>query len=513
MIKCDLAYIWLFYRRVIALKWSPKHIFHYIKTHKFTVLLRASLFCLCVSLVFTILFGLLERDGVFKGDGNSAATPKPAATATPGPTPDKKTENYISVNLGSEPLYLNSITAEDSVTKTILRHMLEGLVRLDAEGKVIPAVATGWTPSEDGLTWTFTLRENSFWQDGTRVVAGDFKAAIDLHLDAANKSPYRGQMEALFAAVETPDNNTVIFTLKQANANFPALLAETQFMPIQKALYEKNPTAYGFDPAGLCYNGPWYVALWSHNQRIVMVQNETYWNAANIVLEQLIFISSGTEASKYANFEAGNYDVVFLSALEAERYRNGGYALVNYPDGAVVALEFNKNDALLQSESLRQALSLSIDRAAFVTDTLKTGATAVKGYDIATDLPAAKQALDSFLAKDKDALKNGLVLTVDESEDSVLYATALAQQWSKNLGIQVNVEPLSYAERIAKIQKGTMQISIAVSTADAASLEAPLYYRHTLYATNGRIQNVISAAGRDFDLYYATPKNKSQSPA
>lgn len=497
---------------------KPKNILHYIKTHKFTIVLRASLFCLCVSLVFTILFGLLERDGVFdeppQPTVSATATPTVAATATPAPTPiDRGTENYISVNLGSEPLHLNSITAEDAVTKTILRHMLEGLVRLDTEGKAVPAVATKWEPSEDGLTWTFTLRENSLWQDGTRVVAGDFKAAIDLHLNAANQSPYRGQMEALFASVQAPDDNTVIFTLKQANANFPALLAETQFMPIQKALYEKDPVTYGFDPAGLCYNGPWSVVLWTHNQRIVMVKNETYWNAANIVLEQLIFISSGTETSKFNNFQTGNYDVVFLTAQEASRYREAEYTVVNYPDGAVIALDFNKDNPLLQSESLRQALSLSIDRAAFVNNTLKTGATPAPGYDIAVDLPTAQKALATFQADNKDALKDGLVLTVDESEASLLYATALAQQWNTNLGIHVTVESLSYADRIAKIQKGTMQISITVSTADAASLEAPLYYRHMLYATNGRIQNVISTTGRDFDLYYATPKNTSQSPA
>ncbi len=493
---------------------KPKDFFQYIKTHKFTVLLRLSLFFLCASLVFTVLFGLLERDGVF--DKKAENTPSPTITASPEPTPIiRGTDKYISANLGSEPHNLNSITAEDAVTKTILRHMLEGLVRLDAQGGAVPAVATTWTPSADNLTWTFTLRENSLWQDGTRVVAGDFKAAIDLHLDPANQSPYRTQMETLFASVETPDDNTIIFTLKQANAEFPALLAETQFMPIQKAVYEKAPALYGIDPAGLCYNGPWYVVLWTHNQRIVMIKNETYWNTANIVLEQLIFIFSGNASSKLSNFKAGNYDLVFVTSQEATAYREAGYTVVNYPDGAVVALDFNAENALLQYASLRQALSLSIDRTAFVTNTLKTGATAIEGYDIAVDLPLAQQALATFQAELEAAntatpnnplsLADGLTLTVDESESSVLYATALAQQWKKNLGIQVTIEPLSYAGRIEKIQKGTMQITITVSTADASTLEAPLYYRHSLYATNGRIQNVISATGRDLDFYYATP--------
>ncbi len=482
---------------------KPKDFFQYIRTHKFTVLLRLSLFFLCASLVFTVLFGLLERDGVF--DKRAESSPSPTVTASSDSTAIiRETERYISVNMGSEPFNLNSITAEDAVTKTILRHMLEGLVRLDAQGNPVPAVATTWTPSADNLTWTFTLRENSFWQDGTRVVAGDFKAAIDLHLDPANQSPYRTQIETLFASVEVPDDNTIIFSLKQANAAFPAMLAETQFMPIQKTLYEKAPTLYGIDPAGLCYNGPWYVVLWTHNQRIVMLKNETYWNVSNILLEQLIFISSGNASSKLSNFKAGNYDLVFVSSQEATSYRDAGYTVVNYPDGAVIGLEFNTEDSLLQYASLRQALSLSVDRTAFVANTLKTGATAIEGYDIAVDLPLAQQALTAFQAE-AEVETVALTLTVDESEASVLYATALAQQWKANLGIQVTVEPLAYADRIEKMQKGTMQITITVSTDDITALEAPLYYRHSLYATNGRIQNVISATGRDLDLYYATP--------
>lgn len=495
---------------------KPKDFFKYLKNHKFTVLLRLSLFCLCVSLVFTILFGLLERDGIFDEPEVPTSTPIPTITATPEPTPIiRETEKYISINMGSEPYHLNSITAQDAITKTILRHMLEGLVRLDQQGKPVPGVASAWTPSADNLSWTFTLRENSFWQDETRVVSGDFKAAIDLHLDPANNSPYRTQMESLFASVETPDDNTIVFTLKKADPNFPVLLAQTQFMPIQKALYEKSPALYGIDPAKICYNGPWYVVLWTHNQRIVMIKNETYWNTENIVLEQLIFISSGTAASKLSNFKAGNYDLVFVTAQEAETYRQENHTIVDYADGAVIALEFNAKDSLLQFSFLRKALSLSIDRAAFVTDTLKTGATVPAGYDIAVDLPLAQQALADFLAElelanavNKDnplSLKDGLVITVDESEESILYANALAQQWKKALDIQVTVEPLSYAKRIEKIQKGTMQISITVSTADVATLEAPLYHRHTLYVTNGRIRNVISATDRDLDLYYATP--------
>ena len=494
---------------------KPKDFFRYLKTHKFTVVLRLSLFCLCISLIFTILFGLLERDGVFEEE-KVTSTPIPTITPTPEPTPViRETEKYISINMGSEPFPLNSIQATDPVTKTILRHMLEGLVRLDENSNVKLAVANSFIPSSDNLTWTFTLRENALWQDGTRVVAGDFKAAIDLHLDPAQNSPYFSQMEALFASVEAPDDNTIIFTLKQPNANFPVLLADTQFMPIQKDLYLKAPSLYGIDPATICYNGPWYVVLWTHNQRIVMIQNESYWNAEQIMLEQLIFISSGNASSKLTNFKTGNYDLVFLTAQEAAAYKDLDCTIVNYPDGAIIALEFNKEHDLLSSPFLRQALSKAIDRAAFVTNTLKTGATPVEGYDIAVDLPLAKEdfatfqtQLEAYNLANPEAplsLDKGLIITVDESEASILYATALAEQWKKALGIQVTVEPLSYAARIEKIQKGTMQISITVSTADVATLEAPLYYRHSLYATNGRIKNVISTAGRDLDLYFATP--------
>lgn len=484
-------------------KYSPKNIIKKVSDNKKKFFFSVSMFFLCLSLIFTVLLGLLERDGVLRGNSPDISA---SATTSPRPTSSiKDTEYYISVNIGGEPIYLNSITAEDPVTKTVLRHMLECLVRYDMSGNIIAAAASEWTSDETKSVWTFKLRENALWQDNTKVVSGDFKDAIDLHLDESNGSPYRTQMQTLFKSVDCPDDSTIVFTLNSPVENFPEIVADTQFAPIQKELYEKNKYSYGKEPDNICYNGPWYAVLWTHGQRLVLSKNEVYWNKANIALQQIMLISSGSSDSKLMNFELGNYDMVYLSADEVSKYSEAGHKVENYYDGNTVYIDMNTSDNYLQSADLRKALSLGINREEFISKNLKTGASIVPGYNFEEDIITAKTLLESFKAASSIESIEGLTIMVDDSASSIMFASALSSQWKENLGIDISVEPITYLERIELIKKGTWHITINSTSSSQEVPEAPLYYRHTAYATNGRIKNVITTAGRDLDLYYATP--------
>jgi len=498
-----------FILKFVKINWdvfNPKNIWLKIKNRRKTIVFYISMFSLCISLIITVLVGLMERDGV-----NMIPTQAPIATASSTPIPTLEIENkyYISVNLPSEPLYLNSITAADGNTTSILRHMLEGLVRLNQSGEIIPGVAENWS-SADNISWTFSLRSNSLWQDGSRVISSDFKATVDSHLSDISNSPYKTQM-SMFASVDCPDENTITFTLNAPNTDFPRIMAQPQFFPIQKSIYDLNPASYGKEAKGLSYNGPWYVVDWTHGQRIVMQRNESYWNVANIALEKLLFMTAGTTTSKLMYFQAGYYDMVFLTPIETGKYTAEDFTVKNYPDGNVVYLNLNSSDPILANEDLRKALSLSIDRKAFTSNTLKNGAIPIEGYDITVDLPVAKTHLENASAALGEQLSNIIKISVDKPStsdtdaESLTFATALATQLKNNLGLNIQVNPLSYAERIDEIKKGTDQITINSMQFDGTLPEFPLYYRYTSFATNNRIKNVISEKGRDIDCYFATP--------
>ena len=492
-------------------KINPVNIIKYISSHKHTFLLNMSIFFLCISFVFIILFGLLERDGVFK------TKPSPAISATPAVTKPKPLDDSFYANLGAlgnEPATLNFLTAKDELSKIMLRHVLEGLVRMDQNNIPVPAVALSWTTSQDGLSWEFKLRGDSVWQDGSKVVSGDFKASYDLHISTG--SPYKQSLQQLIKEVQCPDESTLIYVLNKPADNFLQLLCQSQFMPVEKSFYDANSSLYGLEAGLISYNGPWYVQEWSHNERIVLARNSKYWNKDKIVLNNIVFIFTGTPVSKMNNFKSKDYDLVYMTPPEISIYNSAGITPKSYFNGYIKYLDFNKDNAYLKNPDLQKALSLSIDRNAFLNDVLKSGPKPPAGYDFNSDLVKARQYLESA----KKALGNDILtkltittlntdiitLTGDEKDNfspSKSYADEIVKQWKTNLGIDVTVKSLSLSEYVDDVQKGNLMMRFNSVKVSENTPESSLYYEYTVYALNNRFNNVITGADRDLDLYYA----------
>ena len=504
-------------------KYNPKIFVKYIFTHKRTFFLSLSLLFLCASFAFTIIFGLLERDGIynFPAQTNTTNVTGPALSATAIPTPSGPlTKYYFRTNMnaiGAEPGEINSIMVkpDDDVAKTIIRHILEGLVRLDKNGEVTAGVAESWSSSEDNRDWTFNLRKDSLWQDKSKVTSNDFKAAYDLHI--SKNSPYKDSMSQLFSEVLCPDDYTIIYKLKQPDKDFLKLLCQPQFMPVQKSFYEANESSYGKDASKISYNGPWYVILWYYNEKISLLKNDNYWNKEEIALTNLEFLSAGNPVSKFDNFVKGDrYDLLFISPVEIEMYRNAGFKPLNYPDGYVKYLNFNTQNSYLKNKDLQMALSLSVNRKKFAEEVIKGGATQVPGYDHTLDLKTAKQHLNAAKAALGNDITTKLTITTvnidminlsglkkDEFSPSKMYAEALAKQWKEYLGITVKVKSLSLSEYIDEMQKGENMMLINSQKYNGTMPGAPLYYTSRLYVANGRIKDIILSENRDLDLYYA----------
>ena len=338
------------------------------------------------SSVFALLAVITLIITIASNPRNGSATNTP-----PYRTPNTSGVDYFAiVNMGSEPITLNSLKATDSASKNILRHAKEGLVRLDKDGKPIPAAAESWEVSSNNLTWTFKLREDSFWTDGKTVTAGDFVYAFENLLIGNGAPEYQEQMKVFrnaesflngnaqltdvgFTAV---DEKTLVLTLEQPQPDLLIMLSNTQFTPVNKEFYEKYSGKYGTEPYTISYNGPWFAREWRHNERVVLVKNSYYWNYDSIKLDQLLFISSGTTDSKIFRLHKEDYDYVYVSAYELEVYLEEELEPVGFNDGAVVYLEFNTQDSVLSNIHLRKALAYGIDREKFVNEILKNGSEA-----------------------------------------------------------------------------------------------------------------------------------------
>ena len=206
---------------------------------------------------------------------------------------------------GEDSMQLNTATSGYLNGISALRHLYEGLYKLDANGEIVLGQAASAETSEDKLTWTFTLRDDITWSDGQPVTAGDFVFGFD-NL-AAQGGDYSTILSDVAESYEAPDDKTLVIKLKQPCGYLPSILAFPPTYPARQDYVEKYGEAYATDPDKAVYNGPYEMENWAHESEVVMKLRDDYYDAANIEVGTINWELITEESSALASFESGDY--------------------------------------------------------------------------------------------------------------------------------------------------------------------------------------------------------------
>ena len=316
---------------------------------------------------------------VFVGCGNSAST-----------------EGYLIYNLGEDPDTIDPTLNTSVGGSTIISNTFEGLLRLDENEKAIPGVAEKYEVSDDGLVYTFHLREDAKWSDGEAVTANDFKYSWIRALDKNTGSEYAyqlfyiknaekfntGKATADEVGIEVVDERTLVVTLESATSYFPELMAFPTYSPLREDIVTVNEEGWANEPETYVSNGPFQLIEWTMKDQFVFKKNENYWNADSVKLPGIVMKMVTDENTALASLKSGEFDMIdSVPSAEIENTVNDGLAKI-YPNLGTYMLVFNvgKQDNLsddvkkaLSNVKVRQALSLAIDRKAIVENVTKGG--------------------------------------------------------------------------------------------------------------------------------------------
>ncbi|MEG1931784.1 MAG: peptide ABC transporter substrate-binding protein, partial [Pygmaiobacter sp.] len=249
----------------------------------------------------------------FTACGNSASS-APAASAPAAGT----TTQDLAVQIGPDPETIDPALNSAIDGANMIIHAFETLLIIDKDNKVVPGQAESWDVSEDGMEYTFHLRKDLKWSDGSPLTAADFEYSWKRVVDPATAAPYAdlfnvikgfdkasaGDIDAL--AVEAVDDTTLKVTLGVPCAYFDQLAAFTTYSPVQKATVEANGDAWATSPATYVSNGSFTVTDWVPGEYILMSKNENYWNADAIKLNTIKFVlmeDANASLSAYENGE------------------------------------------------------------------------------------------------------------------------------------------------------------------------------------------------------------------
>ena len=256
---------------------------------------------------------------------------------------------------------------------------------VDQDGKLQPGQAESYEVSEDGLTWTFHLREGLKWSDGSDLTANDFVYSWKRVCDPMVAAPYAetvlgmvkgyedaigGNLDAL--AVTAPDDLTLVVELNAPCSYFGSLAAFATLSPVQQATVEANGDAWATAPETYISNGPFYMTEWVPGSHITFSKNPYYWNADAIKLDRLKFVLMEDSNAAYSAYQTG--EVLMIKDVPTEEIPSleGNSDFYVDPIIGTYYVSLNIQRAPFDNADVRKALSLAIDRE-YVAGTLMQG--------------------------------------------------------------------------------------------------------------------------------------------
>ncbi|MFI3210259.1 MAG: ABC transporter substrate-binding protein [Peptostreptococcaceae bacterium] len=229
--------------------------------------------------------------------------------------------------------------ATDSVSFGVMNNTMEGLTRTDENGNVIMAGAESYETSEDGLTWTFKLNQNSKWSNGESVTANDYKYSWDRTLNPETASQYAYKFDSI-ESYEVLDDYTFEVTLKRPVTYFAELMSFPIMFPQNQAFVESVGASYGTSVETQLYNGPFTLTTWRMEDQYGYTKNENYWDKDSVNLDSINFKIVKDRGTAINLYKSGEIDRVALSSEYVDEFRDSS-EIKSYLEAATYILQIN----------------------------------------------------------------------------------------------------------------------------------------------------------------------------
>ena len=406
-------------------------------------------------------------------------------------------KKILRSNNSSEPGSLDPALAQGTHESWILENVFEGLMTFDENGELVPGMAESYEISEDGLTYTFKIRDGVTWSNGDPVTAEDFeytwKRALDPELaaDYAHILYYikgaqaynSGEGSRDDVAVKALDEKTLEVTLEAPTAYFLELTAFYTYFPVNKNVVESNPD-WAKDPETHVSNGPFKLVRWDHNAKIVLEKNESYYNADKIKLDGIELDIIEDQNTAWQKYEGGEYHILVdvpTSVVAQLKAQNDPQLNIGNQIGTYY-YNVNPDVKPFNNAKVRQALSMAIDRE-IITENITQGgqipAEGVVPYGLKDengnefrdgvgslveyDPDKAKQLFEEGLAEEGMTLEEfnsgQFVILYNTSESHKKIAQAVQEMWRTTLGIEIGLENVEFQVKLNREKAGDYQIS------------------------------------------------------
>jgi oligopeptide transport system substrate-binding protein len=443
----------------------------------------------------------------------------------------------VRIPMQYEPASLDPHKLEGLEEYRIALDLFEGLTTYSAEDAVIPGMATSWETSNDGLTWTFHLRDAS-WSDGSPLTAEDFVYSFRRVLDPATACPYTLALMPILNAqaistghekdlsklgVVAIDAHTLRITLAQPTPWFLMLLTGQTSMPVPRQAIEKWGDQWT-RPEHMVSNGAFALKKWVPLGEVDLARNARFHDAASVKIEAVDYILADDTKAALKRYEAGELDVANVLGQDLPRVqRERPNELHTYAQLRSTFFVINMGGPLGADPRVRRALAMVIDRDILENQVVRRGQ--VPAYSLVpgmsdytvqrpdwADLSMVERiaAAKKLLAEANVARPLKLKILSPKQDLTQLYTRAIIEMWHTALGIEAEEEAVEPRVYFGRAEHHDFEIAFGAWSADytdawtflanfrrdAAELNPGNYSNSNFDALLDRSRNAPSAAER-----------------
>lgn len=426
---------------------------------------------------------------------SSLATPF-VALAQDTPELDPAVSQTLSIATNGELSTLDSALYNDVPTSDMIGQINEGLYRVTSGSEVEAGQAETIDISDDGLVYTFTLRDGLTWSNGDPVTAHDFVYTYQRLVDPnsgsvaattvevfKNAAAIRnGEMDLEELGVKALDDQTLEITLEYPAPYLPKLLTGSRFLPVNQNFVEEVGSNYGTSSDNLVSNGPFTLENWNGtNLEWNLVKNPNYWDADNVYLEDVlvqVVKETGTGADL---FDAEQLDYAVLTDDFVQQY-DGSEFFHSVPKATVGYLSFNTKRDSTANANIRRAIAQAFDKELYANSVIQDGSTPLNGL-VPVGFDVNEEGVDF-----RDAQGDILVYDVEQAQAD--WQAGLDELGVDSLELELLTSDVELSGRTAEYLQAQLQENLPGLTLTIRSVP---------------LQNRIEfQRNLEFDIFYGT---------
>ncbi|HAT02444.1 MAG TPA: peptide ABC transporter substrate-binding protein [Oribacterium sp.] len=424
-----------------------------------------------------------------------------AAESTPAQPAGAASKEALKVMMETPVQSLDPQQATDGTSFEVIADYTDGLMQMDKDGKAVNALAESYEVSDDGLTWTFKIRKDANWSNGTPVTAKDFVFGWQRAVDPNVASEYSymlsdigqiknaaeiiaGKKDKSELGVTAVDDKTLKVELNSPVSYFTSLMYFPTFYPVNEEFFNSCADTFGTSPETTLSNGAFILDSYEPAAtEFHLSKNENYYDASKIQLAGLDYQVIQDSQTALMSYQNGELDMTLVNGDQVDQVKDDP-AFKAIGAGYLWYVSPNiKEVPELANDNIRKALTFAIDREAITSNILKDGSkptyTAVPmdfaagpdGSDFSADQTKFQDVCASDTAKAAEYWKKGLEelgkdsihleMVVDADDAPQKVATVLQEQWQSTLpGLTISLKVEPKKQRVKDLQDGNYQLGL-----------------------------------------------------